>query len=283
MELKILSPQESGFVKEIQWNSEELKAEISEKMEEYKSLVFTEDTIKEAKVDRTKLNKLRTAFDDERKRIKKLCLAPYDVFEKQVKEVISLVDEPIQLIDKQIKEVEEQKKIEKKGKIFEFYEETIGTLKGVLPFDKVFRPEYLNVTRSIKSITEEISALIDRVDKDLDTIDSFGEKFNLQIKDAYLRNLDMSEAMREKTRLEEVEKKIQERQREETQRAAEATEKSETEIKEAGIGVRESIAEEEKAVPQLIKLDFRVWGTKEQLMSLKKYMIENQIKFGKVE
>lgn len=28
MELKILSPQESGFLKEIQWNNEELKAEI---------------------------------------------------------------------------------------------------------------------------------------------------------------------------------------------------------------------------------------------------------------
>ena len=32
MELKIISPQEGGFVKEIQWNNEELKAEISEKI-----------------------------------------------------------------------------------------------------------------------------------------------------------------------------------------------------------------------------------------------------------
>ena len=61
MELKILSPQEGGFVKEIRWNNEELKAEIAEKMQEYKSLAFTEETIKEAKADRAKLNKLRTA------------------------------------------------------------------------------------------------------------------------------------------------------------------------------------------------------------------------------
>ena len=32
MELKIVSPQENGFVEEIKWNNEELKAEIASKM-----------------------------------------------------------------------------------------------------------------------------------------------------------------------------------------------------------------------------------------------------------
>lgn len=70
MELKILSPQESGFVKEIRWNHEELKAELTAKMQEYKNLVFTEETIGDAKKDRANLNKLKNAFEDERKRIK---------------------------------------------------------------------------------------------------------------------------------------------------------------------------------------------------------------------
>ncbi len=52
MELKILSPQENGFVQEIKWNNEELKTEIAAKMEEYKGLVFTEETIKDARKDR---------------------------------------------------------------------------------------------------------------------------------------------------------------------------------------------------------------------------------------
>ena len=30
-------------------------------------------------------------------------------------------------------------------------------------------------------------------------------------------------------------------------------------------------------------LDFRVWGTKEQLMALRDYMKENHLRFGKVE
>ena len=299
MELKILNPQEGGFLKEIQWNNEELKAEIAEKMQEYTSLVFTEDTIKEAKSDRAKLNKLRTAFEDERKRIKKLCMAPYDEFEKQVKELIALIDEPIRLIDSQIKEVEEKRKVEKKGEILEFYESVIGSLKGILPFDRVFRQEYLNVSRSMKSIKEEIQALIDRVNADLDTIEGFGSKYELQIKDVYLKTLDLSVAMQEKARLEEVERQLAERkQREEQQAAKKAAAEAlamqsaagqEQVVEDTAVhkDVPEKIAEaaqqEEEQKPELFQMDFRVWGTREQIIGLRQYLINSNIKFGKVE
>lgn len=301
MELKILNPQEGGFLKEIQWNNEELKAEIAEKMQEYTSLVFTEDTIKEAKADRAKLNKLRTAFEDERKRIKKLCMAPYDAFEKQVKELIALIDEPIRLIDGQIKEVEEQRKVEKKGEILEFYESVIGSLKGILPFDRVFRQEYLNVSKSMKSIKDEIQALIDRVNSDLDTIEGFGSKHELQIKDVYLKTLNLSVAMQEKARLDEVERSLAERKQREEQQAAEraaaaiatqnAGEQEQAVEDTAAQAEQENTAEksadavqqEKKQDPELFQMDFRVWGTKDQLMGLRQYLIKNKIKFGKVE
>lgn len=301
MELKILNPQEGGFLKEIQWNNEELKEEIAEKMQEYTSLVFTEDTIKEAKADRAKLNKLRTAFEDERKHIKKLCMAPYDAFEKQVKELIALIDEPIRLIDGQIKEVEEQRKVEKKGEILEFYESVIGSLKGILPFDRVFRQEYLNVSKSMKSIKDEIQALIDRVNSDLDTIEGFGSKHELQIKDVYLKTLNLSVAMQEKARLEEVERQLAERKQREEQQAAEraaaaiatqnAGEQEQAVEDTAAQAEQENTAEksadavqqEKKQDPELFQMDFRVWGTKDQLMGLRQYLLENKIKFGKVE
>lgn len=289
MELKIMSPQESGFVKEIKWNNEELKAEIAEKMQEYKSLVFTEETMKDAKADRAKLNKLKTAFEDERKRIKKLCMEPYETFEKQVKEVIALIEEPILLIDKQIKEVEEQKKLEKKGQILEYYEEHIGTLKEVIPFDRLFSPEYLNVSKSMKSITEEISGNIQRINSDLDTIEGFRSKYELQIKDVYLRTLDLSTAMQEKARLEEVEQRLEQRRQEEERKAREtiktgAPEKEPVREKEEP-EERISKAEQQVAAEEVpvFQMDFRVWGTKEQLMKLRQYLMDNHMKFGKVE
>jgi len=49
MELKIYNPsEENGFLKAIEWNYEELKAELSQKLEDYKGLVYTEEQIKEA-------------------------------------------------------------------------------------------------------------------------------------------------------------------------------------------------------------------------------------------
>lgn len=74
LELRIISPQENGFVQEIEWNNEELKTAIAKKMEDYKGLVFTEETIADGKKDRADLNKLRGAIDNERKRIKKMCI-----------------------------------------------------------------------------------------------------------------------------------------------------------------------------------------------------------------
>lgn len=301
MELKILSPQEGGFVKEIRWNNEELKAEIAEKMQEYKSLAFTAETIQDAKKDRAKLNKLRTAFEDERKKVKKQCMEPYEKFERQVKELVALIDEPIRLIDDQIKEVEEQRKIEKKGKVLEFYESTIGPLRGVLPFEKVFRPEYLNATKSMKSITEEIQVLIDRVNSDLDTIEGFGSIYELQIKDAYLKTLDLSTAMQEKVRLEEVDRRLAERKQEEQRRTEEraAREAAKTQgrsqvdpvdatqtarpEKQSEKPEEEETARQTEKQPQLFQMDFRVWGTEEQIMGLRQYLIDNNIKFGKVE
>ena len=104
LELRIISPQENGFVQEIKWNNEELKTAIVKKMEDYKGLVFTEETIADGKKDRADLNKLRGAIDNERKRIKKMCMEPYNKFEKEVKEVLGLVDEQISAIDVQMKE-----------------------------------------------------------------------------------------------------------------------------------------------------------------------------------
>ena len=50
----------------IQFNYEELKAELAEKVQTYELMVYTEDTMKEAKADRASLNRLKKALNDER-------------------------------------------------------------------------------------------------------------------------------------------------------------------------------------------------------------------------
>lgn len=298
MELRILSPMEDGFIKKIEWNNEELKEAISAKVQDYKGLQYTEETIKEAKKDKATLNKLREAIETERKRIKKQCMAPYELFEKQVKEVLAIIDEPIHLIDSQIREVEEQRRLEKKQKVLEIYEENIGNLKGILPFAKVFKNEYLNVSKSLKSITEEITALISKVNQDMDVIEELDTKYELQVKDMYVKTLDLSIALRENARLEEVERKLAERRAQQERERAEAEKRAAVETQkraEAQQQIIERIPEEsdkkeiaeeaqKETAPdsQTVTLEFRVTATLEQLQKLKEFLKANNIVYGPV-
>lgn len=173
MEFKILSPQDGNLVQDISWNNEELKAEISAKMEDYKGLVFTEETIKEAKKDRASLNKLRSAFEDERKKIKKLYMDPYNRFEKQVKEVIALIDEPIRLIDAQIKEVEENKKLQKRKEIEELFE-SIG-FQNFVSLHQIWDEKWLNASVPMTKIEEQMKSEMYRIGEEVVTISRLPE------------------------------------------------------------------------------------------------------------
>jgi len=75
----------------IEINFNELKNELLEKTEHYKSLVVTEETIPECKESQKSLAGLRIKLDNERKEVKKIFSAPIAEFEKQVKELIEIV------------------------------------------------------------------------------------------------------------------------------------------------------------------------------------------------
>ena len=288
MELKIISPQEGGFVKEIQWNNEELKAEISEKMQDYKNLVFTEETIKEAKRDRANLNKLKNAFEDERKRIKRQCMAPYERFETQVKELIALIEEPIRLIDAQIKEVEDQKRQEKRKGI----EELFGSIgfQNFVTLDMIFDEKWLNASVPMSKIEEQMKSRMFEIGDAVLAIHNLPE-FSFEAMEVYKKTLDLTQAIQEGQRLSEIQKKKAAYEEEQRRKAeAEKAGKQEEEAEKASADQKdekqtESAEEREEPVEQpekIVRLDFRVWGTREQIMGLRQYLIDNQIKFGKV-
>lgn len=204
MELVIYKPTEDQFIKAIDFNFDELKCEISTALERYQGLVYTDDSIKDAKTDRATLNKFKDALEAKRKEIKKQCLEPYEAFEKKIKELTALVDEPILAIDSQVKSYEQAKKEAKKAEITEYYAAKIGSLASLLPFERIFSDKWLNSTVRIISVQEEIDALISRTASDLQTISDLKSEFEIQIKDVYLRTLNLSAALNEKTRQETI-------------------------------------------------------------------------------
>lgn len=291
LELKIFSPQENGFVPEIKWNNEELKAAIAEKMKEYKGLVFTEETISEGKKDRANLNKLRGAIDDERKRVKKLCMEPCNRFEKEVKEVLALVDEQINAIDIQIKEVEQIKREEKRKAVQELFE-SIGFQKFVT-LEMIWDEKWLNASVALSKVENQMKETMYRIGEEVGTISRLPE-FSFEAMEVYKKTLDLTQAIKKGQELADIQKRKEEalaRQKaeEERRKAEEAAAGKESENPEEAADIHDvpKKAEENdytRVVSEpVMRVDFRVWGTKERILALRDYMKQNNLKFGKVE
>ena len=209
MEFRLINPTEAGFLKHIEWNKEELEAAVKAKVDSYKGIVYTEETLKSAKADRAELNNLLKAIEDRRKKVKEIINQPYSDFEKELKSVTALIKSQTEEIGKQIDSFEDKQKEEKKQKIQEAYDSAIGDLKEILPFTKVFDTRYLNKTYKLNTAISEVKAKIEQVKTDLSTIESVCGKYALNAKDVYVRTLDLSKALAEEKRLKELEEKLE--------------------------------------------------------------------------
>lgn len=264
MEFRLINPTETGFLKHIEWNKAELEAAVKAKVDSYKGIVYTEETLKSAKADRAELNNLLKAIEDRRKKVKEIINQPYSDFEKELKSVTALIKSQTEEIGKQIDSFEDKQKEEKKQKIQEAYDSAIGDLKEILPFTKVFDTRYLNKTYKLNTAISEVKAKIEQVKTDLSTIESICGKYALNAKDVYVRTLDLSKALAEEKRLKELEEKLEaerirkqkeeeERKKVEEQRRIEAErlrkEEEERRAAEAAKAAEQAEAQQREEIP----------------------------------
>ena len=223
MELKIYNPREDGFIKAIECNYEELKAELSQKLEEYKGRIYTEEQIREAKVDRAKLNALATAIDSKRKEIKKKCLQPYEQFEAQIKDLLAIIKEPVALIDSQIKGYEEekkQKKLEEVKALFEKLKDAAGEELEFVGFEQVFEVKFLNTSFSLKQVETVINNIFNSIKCNLKTIADLKE-YSFEATEVYKETLNLNEALEKARYMVEIAKKKAEEERKEQEKEEE--------------------------------------------------------------
>lgn len=213
MELKI---NEITFPEVISFNFEELKAEITKKADLYKNMVYTDQTIKEAKADKAKLNKFINALEDKRKEVKRQCLQPYEDFERRIKELVAIVDEPVQLIDSHIKDFEDRKKAAKLEMIKEHWESI--ERPEWLKCNQIFDKRWLNATVSLNKVYEEIQERIAKIEADMDTIERLPE-FAFEALEVYKQTLDLSQAISEGQRLADIQKRKEQQARQAEQKA----------------------------------------------------------------
>lgn len=276
MELKIDGIKE---IEPIKFNYEEIKNWVIEKSKEYKSIVYTEDTIENAKTDRATLNKVTKAINDEKIRLKKEVLKPFEDFEKKCKELQGIMSEATNSIDSQIKSFEEKEQNKKREQIKEIFNAHIGDFKDLISFEVIFNPRWLNKTYSIKNIEEEIKHIFIKTSNDFEVIDGQikDEVINKQVKAYYFKNIAkptvLGNSLQEGLKIVEANKKLEEFKKQQEIKAEKV--KVDTEKVE--------VIENNEVTETIETIDFRVWVTKEQKMRLREFLIQNNIKYGKVD
>lgn len=247
-EINLLVEQKDGS---IETNFEEIKVALAAGLEEYKGMVFTAESQPEAKRTVASLRKLKKAMNDRRIEIKKTFMAPYTNFEAQVKELDKLIDEPIDFISGQIEEFERRRVEAKKAMICEIYTGIMaeyGTVMEYLPLDRIYDSRWENSTTTQKAITEAITAHVEHVEKDLDTIRAMESEFEDKGLAKYRATLELSDAITAMNQYQKQKEEILRRQAEEEQRKAEeeARRAAEEEQRKA------TLVHEEPAAPEVV-------------------------------
>ena len=284
LELKILTPQEK-FLSVVEFNYDELKQGLQENLEKYQNLVFTEETMKEGKDTRAKLNKLKKALDDKRKDIKKQCLEPYEKFEVKINELIGLVDKPVIAIDNQIKAYEEALKETKKQEIINYFNSK-SMFGDLIKIDHpcFWDEKWLNATKKMKDVEFEIDNKITTIKESLETIDlTFKDcEFKPQMRDVFLRTLDIRNALNEKTRLEN-QKKAEEEYKKKQEELAKQKAEEQKKVEPVVEVVKEVVKQEVKEVvkqEEIKKLKtFTVEVNKEEFVRIRQFLIYNNINY----
>lgn len=282
----IIKTPDNAFLKAVEFNFEELSTALENSLLKYQGLVY--EAIKEAKGDRATLNKLIKAFEDEKKRVKKMCLAPADTFCDKVDILIGKVKSVHCVIDEKVKADEETKKTAKLEEIKKTFAEIVGDLAVILKFDDVFNEKWLNTTVSLNVAKTEMDAKIQSVKTDLETLDGLNTEFASQVKHLYLRTFDLGQALREKTRLEEEKarleayefKKKEQAQEQKKEPITATIEAPKTEHANDDGGVLEI-----KTTPEQLKLyelSFKVMATGKQLQALKEFLTTNNINYERI-
>ena len=264
---------------QIEEHLKELSAEIDKKVENAKSLVCTEESVKMIKQTRADLNKEFKELETQRKSVKEQILAPYMKFEEVYKMYISekYKNADIDLKTK-IDNTENELKAKKEQEIKDYFEE-YKTANNIDFVD--FKQANINVTltASKKNLKEQVKKFIDEIVDDLKLVETQDCKEEILVE--YKQNLNVSRAIQEvanRHKLLEEEKRKQEelksKQLEEAQRQAEIS------IKEQEIATKEALnnfvieAPKVEEQEEILTLKFTVKGTRSKLKELKDFLIQ---------
>lgn len=154
-------------------NFDALEAHVRAKVADYEGAKYDltkDDSIKEAKHDRSYLNGLKSEIEERRKAVKREYNKPLAAFEKRCKEITSIIDGASDGIKAQLDEAEERRRAGARAALEAHYREFAELLAPVVPYERLHDDKWLNKSfgevKAKKALEEKVSA----VARDWDTL-----------------------------------------------------------------------------------------------------------------
>lgn len=232
-------------------NIDELKKQLALRLSEYKNAVFTEDSKQVAKAELAGLRKLRKAVEERRKEIKEQHMIPYTVFEKEMKQLVAIIDEPIGLIDTQLKEMEDIRIKNRRADVRKLYDEIVSDGADYLPFDDIYVKTWDNASTTMKSIKKDLEALVEKTVSDIMIIQDSGSDVWEEALEGYKRDRNLTKALTfintyEANRKKALEREEEKRRKDDERRRQAEIERAKDEERRKIKAIEEARAEERR-------------------------------------
>lgn len=237
----------------------------------YSTLIFNDDQIAEAKNERASINKIIKKIADYRKDIITEFKKPIELFETTAKETEKILKETADFVDIQVKDFENREKEEKIKQIEISFNQLIEDLKELVPINKLFDEKWLNKTVKLSAIEEEIKSKLDNIRSGLKAIEELHSEFELEIKNTFLQDFDLSKAILKNTQL--LERK---------EAFLKAEEKKEEIIQEKVETMLKEEVKEEALEPTLTYI-LKITGTLSKQRALKEFLELNNMTYERVD
>lgn len=276
----MIKPEFAGDIKaeikglaKIEDNIMEVKEYAIKLNDYYSNIVWTEDTLTDAKEEKANVNKFKDKVAEFRKNIIAEYKKPIEVFETTAKDTEKLLAETYDTINIQVKKYED----EKKEQIYQlcvdyFNEQAISKNIDFATFDQM----NVNITLGMatktgdltKKTKEDIEAFVERIEKDIELINA-GEYVNETLVE-YKQTLNASQSILDvKRRMQQIEE----------EKAKQEEINKQKEIENETIKKVDETLSAPKEEEKTYSVTFKVWGTIEELKRMKEYLVNGGYKY----
>ena len=249
---------------ELVTNALKIKAFVEERLKDFEPGKYLD--IDQAKKDRAVLNAASKELNQKRLELERQFMAPFEEFKKIIKDTTVLIDEASRKIDAIVKSAEEEERRRKMAEIEKIYSE-IGI--DVVPLAKIFDQRWLNRTKKLSEVAEEIADRKQKILSEIKVINSLPDKE--EVLAYYLDTLDIGSAMDLANRLKENREK------------AKTIEQKQPEAVKQEQGEQKKDEAVEHAEQEVVEYTLKLRGTKSALMELRACMDRLGITYEKVE